>query len=106
MPLPLVKTGTFTAAGASPTTIRPLPSADGLTRFNVTLVGTFVATVALERLLPGETTWAPVASDSYGGTTSMSAPVSFMVMDPEAGVIYRLNCTSWTSGTVNWRMSQ
>lgn len=66
--------------------------------FNVSLWGTFVASTALERSFDAGTTWLPCA-------TARTAPDSFVCLEPEYGVLYRLNCT-WTSGTVNYRISQ
>lgn len=73
--------------------------------FNVSIWGTFVATVALERSFDGGVTWVN-CSKADGTANSFTAPVSLVCLEPEPGVLYRLNCTAFTSGTVNWRLSQ
>lgn len=96
-----VISGSFSATGASANF-----SPDRDRAFNVSLWGTFAATVALERSFDAGANWLPVTyADSPPTALSYTAPVSFVWVDPEAGVIYRLRCT-WTSGTVNYRISQ
>ncbi len=73
--------------------------------FNVSLWGAFVGTVALERSFDGGTTWLPVSS-AAGTAASWTAPVSTTWTEPEHNVAYRLNCTAYTSGTINYRLSQ
>ena len=72
---------------------------------NVEVSGTFVATVQLERLLPGETVWKPITA---AGTQLYvwTAPASEQFSESEPGTLYRVNCTAYTSGTVNVRISQ
>lgn len=93
-------TGAFTATGQSgnfpPKAGRP---------FNVSVRGTFVGTVQLERSFDG-TNWFVASRDSAGTAAAYTAPFSVVVEEPEAGVIYRLNCTAYTSGTITYRMSQ
>lgn len=99
-----VITGSFTATGQSASFApfsQPVPPRD----FNVSLWGTFSATVQLERSLDNGSTWLPITAAGtqlYVWTT----PASEVVEEPEASVIYRLNCTAFTSGTVNYRISQ
>lgn len=92
-------TGSFTASGRSaPFTAR---AARGI---NVTLAGTFGATVSLQRSFDGGTTWSPltVAGSAWA---SFTGPVSEIAWeDPEDAVLYSLLC-AWTSGTVNYRLS-
>jgi hypothetical protein len=73
--------------------------------FNISLWGSFSATVQLERSFDGGTTWLPITAN---GTQleKFTGPVSEQWQDDEVGVQYRLNCTSWSSGTVNYRISQ
>lgn len=69
--------------------------------FSVTLTGTFVATVVLERTFDGAT-WLPVTY--IGGTgVSFTAPAATVWQEPERGVTYRVRCSAYTSGTVAWR---
>lgn len=99
------QTGTFTATGQSASFL-----ADGIGdlvdhAFNLSLWGTFVASVQLERSFDGGTTWLPLTAN---GTQiyKFTAPCSEGGDETEAGVLYRLNCTAYTSGTVNYRLSQ
>lgn len=91
-------TGDFTATGQSASF-----RANGRTGFNVAIYGTFVATVDLERSFDG-TNWVICANPDMTDA-SYSAPISFSVDEPEAGVLYRLNCTAYTSGTASYRIS-
>lgn len=93
--------GSFTATGTS-NNFSPNPS----NSFNLSLWGTFSATVAVERSFDAGANWLPVTyADSPPTALSCTAPTSFVWVEPEEGVQYRLNCT-WTSGTVNYRISQ
>lgn len=95
--MPGSRTGTFTATGQS-------ADATFKGEFNVSLWGTFVATVQLERSFDAGSTWLPVTALGTGIT--FTAPATEVFSEPEAGVRYRLNCTAYTSGTVNYRISQ
>jgi len=92
-------TGAFTATGQS-TVFSPIAGRS----FNITLSGTFAATVQLERSFDGSN-WFPITAN---GTQleKFTAAVSEQWSDDEAGVQYRLNCTAYTSGTVSYRISQ
>lgn len=94
-----VYAGAFTATGQS---------AGVLIRgkFNLALWGTFVASLALERSFDGGTTWLNCSLDAAGSPNTLTVPVALIAEEPEPGVLYRLNCSSHTSGTVNWRISQ
>ena len=81
--------------------------------FNISLSGTFSATVVVEKSYDrqnvandGAATWIGVSKDSAGAAASFTAPCSVVVSEPETGVYYRLNCTVYASGSVVWRMSQ
>ena len=90
-------TGAFTAAitGASMCFFGP---------FNWFIWGTFVATIQLERSFDAGVTWVPC---TRGGVNSpVTGPISDVATEPESGMLYRLNCTAYTSGTANWRLSQ
>lgn len=98
-------TGTFAATGQSAVFL-PDGIGDLVDRaFNISLWGTFVATVQLERSFDNGVTWLPLTA---GGTATLkfTAPCSESAGETEAGVLYRLNCTAYTSGTVNYRLSQ
>jgi len=75
--------------------------------FNVQLSGTFVATCQLERQI--NAVWAPLTVSASGSIVQVylwSAPASEIVVESQAAVPYRVNCTSYTSGTVNVSLSQ
>ena len=94
--------GSFTASGNSPAFS---PAAD-LTRkgYNVSIWGTFAATIAVSRSFDGGTTWCPLTS-SGSATASFTAPCSEIIDEVEQGVLHRLSCT-YTSGTANYKISQ
>src|SRR5579864_1142151 len=68
----------------------------------------YVGTIELERSFDGGATWIVCNIDGGGTLASFSAgtPVSLTFGEPEKDVLYRLNCTAYTSGTINWRLSQ
>jgi hypothetical protein len=92
-------TGTFTATGGG--TAVPIARRGDL---NISLWGTFTATVTLERSYDGST-WLPLTYLD-GVALSWTAPMSTAFTVSDAGASYRFNCTAFTSGTVNWRISQ
>lgn len=73
--------------------------------FNVTLSGTFSGTVILERSFDGGTNFMPAAIDTAGTPNAYTAPMSIVVNEPEPGVIYRLRCSAYVSGTIVYRLS-
>lgn len=73
--------------------------------FNIALWGTFAGVVALERALDG-TNFVAVATDGLGTAASYTTPVSVTGVEVESEVLYRFNCTAYTSGTINYRLSQ
>jgi hypothetical protein len=99
--------GTFAAAGQS-SSFKPVMRVMAWGEFNIFLSGTAVATVELERSYNSGTTWHKV----YAGGTQLytwsynSINLSETAEEPEPGVVYRLNCTAYTSGTVTYRISQ
>ena len=102
-----VLTGSFTATGRS-TPFAPIVggSPNNIAQFNVSLSGTFVATVTLDRSFDNGVTWIVCSSDGAGSAASFTAPISVVAEEPEAGVIYSFNCSAFTSGTATYRMSQ
>lgn len=96
-------TGTFAAAGSSEAFGPEAQIRRG--RFNVSIWGTYVATIKLERSFDDGTTWL-VCSKPDLTDAAFTAPVTFAVEEPERDIQYRLTCTSHTSGTVNYRMSR
>jgi hypothetical protein len=73
--------------------------------YNVAITGTFSATVQLERSFDGGATWAPISGSTIGTTVTFTAPTTFVGNETERGVLYRVNCTAWVSGTANVRIS-
>lgn len=70
--------------------------------------GSMTASVRLERSFDGGTTWVVCGIGGSGQQAVWNTPdsdVSLVVGEPERGMIYRLNCTSYTSGNVNYRLS-
>lgn len=92
-------TGTFGATGQSSSFVPSVSRA-----FNVSIYGTFVGTVQLERSFD-DTNWLPITA---AGTQMYlwTGPASEIAAEIESGVSYRLNCTAYTSGTINYRISQ
>lgn len=84
----------FTANSQSSGNLAPRPGIG----INVSLAGTFVATVGLFRSFDQGTTWRLVAS--YTGQTETS------VIEWENGTLYQFQTTAYTSGTANARLSQ
>jgi hypothetical protein len=97
------KTPVITALTATGPTAAFTPVAGR--NFNVEIRGTFVATVQLERSLDGGTNWTPLTA---GGTQlyKWTAPASEVASETETTAQFRLNCTAFTSGTANTRISQ
>lgn len=106
-----VVSGTFTAVGSSGPAFNaflndniPLPP-NFTGYFNIALWGTFSATIRLERSFDGGTTYNPISEDNQGTAASYTAPVNITAYENEPGVLYRWDCTGFTSGTVNYRIS-
>lgn len=95
---PDVVSGSFAATGQSGNRMM-------LGYFNLSIWGTFSGSVQLERTFDAGSNWLPVAEDPTGTKAAYTTPVSVEVYEPEAGVFYRLNCTAYVSGTINYRIS-
>lgn len=74
--------------------------------FNFALWGTFSATVQLEKSFDAGITWLVCCKDNNGTAASYTGAINLSGFEPEYGVLYRWNCTAYTSGTVNYRISQ
>lgn len=74
--------------------------------FNITISGSFVATIQLERSFDKGTTWFPVSKDATGAAMAFTGVASLSGYEYESGVQYRLNCTAYTSGTAACRLSR
>ncbi len=93
-----VLTGSFSATGQSQTI-------SVYADFSFAIWGTFVGTVALEKSFDGGTTWIAASSDMAGTPISLSSPIAVCAIEVELGILYRMNCTAFTSGTINYRIS-
>lgn len=68
----------------------------------------FSATVQLERSFDGGNTFL-VCNIGTGGTLAQwmgAGPIGLTFGEPEKNVLYRFNCTAYSSGTINYRISQ
>lgn len=95
----VIASGNFTGSSQSSTAALLLGVA------NLTIWGTFTATVLLVRSFDGGTTWVPVARDSSGTNATFTAPTSLAITERERGVLYQLQVTAYSSGTINYRLS-
>jgi len=102
-----VVSGTFTATGQSASIL-------AWGQVNIVVYGSggpngnWNATVRAERSFDGGTTWIVVGVGGSGVQASWNTPnqdVSVVYDEPEKGVLYRLNCVTYASGTINYRMS-
>lgn len=93
-----VVSGTFTGTGNG-------TAAQFLGPFNVELSGTWTGTVVLERSFDGGTTYISAAMDTTGTAASYTANVSIVVVETEPGVLYRVRCSVFGSGTIAYRLS-
>lgn len=68
----------------------------------------FVGTIQIERSFDGGATWILCNIGGAGAPAIYNAgtPVNLTFGEPEKDVLYRLNCTAFTSGTINYRISQ
>lgn len=69
---------------------------------------TYSATLNLERSFDGGATWL-LANIGGGGQLaqySIGTPISLTFGEPEKNVLYRWNCVAYTSGTINYRISE
>ena len=89
---------TFTGAGIG------VKSAANMGEFNVSISGTFIATIQLQRAFQeAPTTWLPVLQIDENSTVEEKQQRGLEV---EENVIYRFEVTSYTSGTINVRLSK
>ena len=92
--------GSFTAGSQSSATFRPAVPGGGVSAaIALSLSGTFVADVSLQRSTDGGGTWATV------GSANTAVGETFPSVGPEPAD-YRLRTTAYTSGTAVYRVGQ
>ena len=95
-------TGTFAPVGSTGVSVMGWA--------NLSLGGTSpVGTVKLEKSYDNGSSWFDVSQDAAGTLAAWalnSTEISVQFYEPEIGVIYRCNCTAYTSGTLTSRISQ
>lgn len=98
-----VYTGTLGATSTTPAagTFGPL-----LGDFNIFVSGTFIGTVELVSSFDGGTTWVPVINKHTGANITFTTPGALQEDEVEPGVLYGVICTAFTSGTINFRLSE
>lgn len=72
--------------------------------FNVSIRGTFTASIKLQRSFDGGLTYNNVTA--LGTDITFTGPAEEIFIENEPGTFYRLNCTAYTSGTAIGRISQ
>lgn len=102
------KTGTISATGPTSTNTSD-GSFSGIGDFNVSIWSAnpaqpFSGSVKVERSFDGGANW--LAFTALSEDLSLNGTFSTTFSEPEPNVIYRLNCTSFTGGSANWRFSQ
>ncbi len=100
-----IVSGSFAATGQSATFTPFIRRPNVGYGFNISIYGTFVGSVQLERSFDGGSNWLPLTA---AGTQlyKWTAPASEQAEETVDGTIYRLNCTAYTSGTINYRIDQ
>jgi hypothetical protein len=73
--------------------------------FNISIIGTFVGTIQLQRYIDATIGWVPITA---AGTPLLTwtGPASEMWSESQVGVLYRLSMTAYTSGTATYSISQ
>ena len=96
-----VLSGTFVATGQS-----AVVTVFG--RASLTIEGG-IGTVAVERSEDGGTSWVVASKNSDGDaasyTTASAMAFNGVIDEPESQILYRFNCTAYTSGNVNYRIA-
>lgn len=67
--------------------------------FNLSVSGTFVGTVEIQRSYDG-------ISGTYHTIKAYTVPIEETGIEPEGGIFYRMACTAFTSGTIVTRLGQ
>ena len=72
-------------------------------RFNLTVTGTWVGTIAVERSFDAGASWVNATLPS-GAANLWTSNFSIVLNEPEQGVLYRLN-PNLSSGAASFRLS-
>jgi hypothetical protein len=91
--------GTISATGATPSVEFKQGGGSILLDFS-----SGVGTVKVEKSFDG-TTWYVASKDSKPTEASYTESINGVVDEREANVLYRFNCTSYTSGSIAFRLS-
>lgn len=94
-----ILTGSFAGAGHS----NNIPIYG---QFNFTLSGDFSANIAIQRKFSDSNDWHTISKDAQGNSAIFMTPVSLIINEVERAVAYRVNCLSFTSGPVEFRISK
>lgn len=99
------KNGTITGSGQT-----VAMTITGVSSAYVTIGGTFSGTVQFQGLQPDNATWVPLAAVSGGitnayTTTATSSTGGYRIAIPASFEALRVNCISYTSGTINVYMN-
>lgn len=99
---------TVITGSLSATSTAPAGGASGplLGNFNVVVTGTFVGTAVLVCSFDGGATWVPVINKHTGSNITFTAPGALQEDEVEPGVLYGMICSAFTSGTINYRLSE
>lgn len=68
----------------------------------------YVGTIQLERSFDGGATWLVCNLGNSGSLAEWDngSPINITFGEPEKNVLYRLNCTAYISGNINYRISE
>lgn len=95
-------TGSFSATGQSEA-FKPRAGVG----FNIELKGTASGAVQLERSFDEGVTWVGLYAGGFQlYAWTYTAALSETAVESETNILYRLNCTALTSGTITYRASQ
>lgn len=84
--------------------IGPFQPPGGLRPFNVFITGTFNATVEVQKSYDHGLSYTTLQPPDLSAIASFTSPTVFTVIEPDPAVLYQINVTTYTSGTVNGRM--
>ena len=65
-----------------------------------------VATISLEKSFDKGGTWHVASKDSVPNPAIFESDFNGVIEEYEEGVLYRFNCTAYSSGNINYRISR